>query len=40
MYQAFVDEIRAFVASAGADLREFTEPLKAALDNLDELTAW
>jgi len=40
MYQAFVDEIRPFVASAGADLREFTEPLKAALDNLDELTAW
>lgn len=40
MYQAFVDEIRAFVASAGADLREFTEPLKAALDNLDDLTAW
>ncbi len=40
MYQAFVDEIRAFVASAGADLREFTEPLKAALDNLDKLTAW
>jgi len=40
MYQAFVDEIRAFVASAGKDLNEFTEPLKAALDNLDELTAW
>ncbi|WCR42451.1 acyl-CoA dehydrogenase C-terminal domain-containing protein [Stutzerimonas stutzeri] len=40
MYQAFVDEIRAFVASAGTDLNEFTEPLKAALDNLDELTAW
>jgi len=40
LYQAFVDEIRAFVASAGADLSEFTEPLKAALDNLDELTAW
>ncbi|MDA0426982.1 acyl-CoA dehydrogenase C-terminal domain-containing protein [Stutzerimonas frequens] len=40
MYQAFVDEIRAFVASADTDLNEFTEPLKAALDNLDELTAW
>ena len=40
MYQAFVDEIRAFVASTGKDLNEFTEPLKAALDNLDELTAW
>ncbi|WP_394375063.1 acyl-CoA dehydrogenase C-terminal domain-containing protein [Stutzerimonas frequens] len=40
MYQAFVDEIRAFVAGAGTDLNEFTEPLKAALDNLDELTAW
>jgi len=40
MYQAFVDEIRAFIADAGPELAEFTEPLKAAMDNLDELTAW
>src|SRR3546814_19398718 len=40
MYQAFVDEIRAFIADAGTELAEFTEPLKAAMDNLDELTAW
>ncbi len=40
MYQAFVDEIRAFIADAGPELAEFAEPLKAAMDNLDELTAW
>ncbi|PKM05606.1 MAG: acyl-CoA dehydrogenase, partial [Gammaproteobacteria bacterium HGW-Gammaproteobacteria-5] len=40
MYQAFVDEIRAFIADAGPELKEFAEPLKGALDNLDELTAW
>ena len=40
MYQAFVDEIRAFIADAGPELTEFAEPLKAAMDNLDELTAW
>ncbi|MAF86623.1 MAG: acyl-CoA dehydrogenase [Pseudomonas sp.] len=40
MYQAFVDEIRTFIADAGPELAEFAEPLKAAMDNLDELTAW
>ncbi|MCQ4294200.1 acyl-CoA dehydrogenase C-terminal domain-containing protein [Pseudomonas stutzeri] len=40
MYQAFVDEIRAFIADAGTELAEFAEPLKSAMDNLDDLTAW
>ncbi|EWC42252.1 acyl-CoA dehydrogenase C-terminal domain-containing protein [Stutzerimonas stutzeri] len=40
LYQAFADEIRGFIATAGADLAGFVGPLKAALDNLDELTAW
>ncbi|HBC00375.1 MAG TPA: acyl-CoA dehydrogenase [Pseudomonas sp.] len=40
MYQAFVDEVRAFIADAGPELAEFAEPLNAAMDNLDELTAW
>ncbi|VVO19458.1 acyl-CoA dehydrogenase C-terminal domain-containing protein [Pseudomonas fluorescens] len=39
-YQLFADEIRHFTATASADLAEFTKPLNAALDNLDELTAW
>ncbi|WP_025857018.1 acyl-CoA dehydrogenase C-terminal domain-containing protein [Pseudomonas sp. CHM02] len=39
-YTLFADEIRAFIASAGAELAEFTQPLSAAVDNLDELTAW
>ena len=36
----FADEIRAFIASAGAELAEFTKPLSSAVDDLDELTAW
>ncbi|MCJ1886746.1 acyl-CoA dehydrogenase C-terminal domain-containing protein [Pseudomonas sp. LA21] len=36
----FTDEIRAFTASASAELSEFTGPLNAAVQNLDELTAW
>ena len=36
----FSDEIRAFTASAGAELAEFTGPLNAAVQNLEELTAW
>ncbi|WP_374441777.1 acyl-CoA dehydrogenase C-terminal domain-containing protein [Pseudomonas panipatensis] len=36
----FTDEIRAFTASAGNELAEFTGPLNAAVQNLDELTAW
>ena len=39
-YQHFANEIKAFIASADARLAEFTEPLKAAVTNLDELTAW
>ncbi|TKK36261.1 acyl-CoA dehydrogenase [Pseudomonas sp. CFBP13528] len=39
-YTLFADEIRQFIASAGAQLGEFTRPLGAAVDNLDELTAW
>ncbi|MGY2400474.1 acyl-CoA dehydrogenase C-terminal domain-containing protein [Pseudomonas sp. SDO5271_S396] len=39
-YKLFADEIRQFIASAGTELAEFTKPLSAALDNLDELTAW
>jgi hypothetical protein len=40
LYNLFADEIRHFTATAGADLAEFTQPLDAALGNLDELTAW
>lgn len=39
-YQVLSEEINAFIASAGTELAEFTQPLKAALDNLDALTAW
>ncbi len=39
-YRVFADEIRQFIASASDDLTEFTQPLVAALDNLDQLTAW
>ena len=39
-YKHFADEIKAFVASADASLAEFTKPLAAAVQNLDELTAW
>ncbi|MBK3505399.1 acyl-CoA dehydrogenase C-terminal domain-containing protein [Pseudomonas sp. MF6747] len=39
-YTLFADEIRQFIATAGAQLGEFTRPLSAAVDNLDELTAW
>jgi alkylation response protein AidB-like acyl-CoA dehydrogenase len=40
MYQVFSDEIRQFIATAAPTLGEFTKPLAAALDNLDELTNW
>jgi len=40
LYKLFADEIRHFTANACADLAPFTQPLNAALDNLDELTAW
>jgi alkylation response protein AidB-like acyl-CoA dehydrogenase len=39
-YTLFADEIRQFTASAGSELAEFTKPLNAALDTLDELTHW
>ncbi|EZH78418.1 acyl-CoA dehydrogenase [Ectopseudomonas composti] len=39
-YKHLADEINAFVASADANLDEFTKPLAAAVQNLDELTAW
>ncbi len=39
-YKHLADEIKAFVASADASLAEFTTPLAAAVQNLDELTAW
>jgi len=40
LYRPFVEDIRAFVGSAGAEMAEFTAPLEAALNNLDELTGW
>jgi hypothetical protein len=40
LYQAFATEIREFCASADPRLAEFVTPLAAALDNLDQLTAW
>ncbi|PZP22189.1 acyl-CoA dehydrogenase C-terminal domain-containing protein [Pseudomonas kuykendallii] len=39
-YKHFSDEIKAFTASAGSELAEFTAPLDAAVKNLDELSAW
>lgn len=39
-YKHFSDEVKAFIGSADANLAEFTQPLKAAIANLDELTAW
>lgn len=39
-YTLFADEIRQFTAGAGSELAEFTKPLNAALDTLDELTHW
>jgi len=36
-YRLFTDEIRAFIASTD---NEFTQPLAAALEQLDELSAW
>ncbi|MFW0755388.1 acyl-CoA dehydrogenase C-terminal domain-containing protein [Pseudomonas sp. H11T01] len=40
LYRLFASEIRNFTANACADLGEFTKPLNAAVDTLDELTAW
>ena len=40
LYRLFASEIRDFTASASTELGEFTQPLNAAVDTLDELTAW
>ena len=40
LYTLFADEIRHFIGTADSALGEFVKPLEAALDNLDELTAW
>jgi len=40
LYKLFADEVRQFTASADSELGEFVKPLNAALDNLDDLTAW
>ncbi|MES2819545.1 MAG: acyl-CoA dehydrogenase C-terminal domain-containing protein [Pseudomonadota bacterium] len=39
-YKLFSDEIKTFAGSADASLAEFIEPLKAAVQNLDDLTFW
>ena len=39
-YTLFADEIRHFIATANSDLAEFIQPLSAAVDELDTLTAW
>ena len=39
-YTLFADEIRHFIATASSDLAEFIQPLSAAVDELDTLTAW
>ena len=39
-YRVFANEVKAFIANADSHLAEFTAPLAAAINNLDELTAW
>ncbi len=39
-YQHFSDEVKSFITSADSKLAEFTTPLQAAIENLDDLTAW
>ncbi|MDO7927208.1 acyl-CoA dehydrogenase C-terminal domain-containing protein [Pseudomonas sp. KFB-139] len=39
-YQLFADEVQAFINEADSSLAEFTKPLGAALDMLNELTRW
>ncbi|AIG03435.1 dehydrogenase [Pseudomonas fluorescens] len=39
-YTLFADEVRHFITTASSDLGEFTLPLSAAVDELDNLTAW
>ena len=38
-YKHFADEIKAFTDSADASLAEFVEPLKLAIENLEQMTA-
>lgn len=40
LYNAFAEEIRSYCSTTSAELDEFMAPLKAALENLDELTAF
>ena len=40
LYRLFAFEMLNFTANASADLGEFTKPLNAAIDTLDELTTW
>lgn len=40
LYKAFSEQIRGYCSAAGSELDEFVVPLKAALENLDELTAF
>ncbi|MCQ4287327.1 acyl-CoA dehydrogenase C-terminal domain-containing protein [Pseudomonas stutzeri] len=40
LYNAFAEEIRNYCSTTSAELDEFVAPLKAALENLDELTAF
>ena len=40
LYRLFASEVRHFAASANAEFSEFSKPLNAAVDVLDELTAW
>ncbi|SDZ61904.1 acyl-CoA dehydrogenase C-terminal domain-containing protein [Pseudomonas sp. NFIX28] len=40
LYRLFAAEVRNFTANAGTELGEFCRPLNAAVDTLDELTAW
>ena len=39
-YKVFAEEIRWFIADNAGEMAEFTKPLGAALDNLDNLTTW
>lgn len=40
LYNAFAEEIRRYCAAAGSELSEFVTPLLAALETLDDLTAF
>jgi len=39
-YQHFSQEVKDFIGTASAELKEFTQPLEQAINNLDELTQW